>query len=77
MSQRQQLRLVFSQSIRCSSRPLKISALSSRKPSPAPARESVFLLKMRELERLSPENAAALSGIADAIFVQILGAPLE
>lgn len=72
-----QLRLVFRQSIPCSSKPLKISGLSSRKRSPAPRRESVFLRKMRELERLSPESAAALAGIADAIFVQILGAPLE
>lgn len=75
---RQQLRLVFRQSIPCSSKPLKISALSSHRRSRAPKQqESVFLRKMRELERVSPENAAALAGIADAIFAQMFGAPLE
>lgn len=76
MSQRQQLRLVFSQSIRPSSKPLKISGLSSPKQSRAP-KDSPLINKMRELEKLSPADATALEGIADALFVQILGAPLE
>lgn len=34
-------------------------------------------MKMREFERLSPEYADALAGIADRIVAQVLGAPLE
>lgn len=79
MSQRRQLRLVFRQSIPLSSAPLKMSLSTSptRSSRRSESPESTFLLKMRELEKLSPEHAAALGGIADAIFVQILGAPLE
>jgi hypothetical protein len=74
--QRQQLRLVFSQSIQQSSAPLKMSLCSSPKRS-SKRKDSPFVNKMRELERVSPEYADALGGIADAIFVQIFGAPLE
>lgn len=71
-----QLRLVFRQSIQQSSKPLKMSLGSSRKRSSRP-RDSAFVVKMRELEKLSPEHAGALEGIADAIFEELLGAPLE
>ncbi len=74
--QRQQLRLVFSQSIQVSSPPLKMSLSSSPKRSPKP-RDSAFVAKMRELEKVSPEYADVLAGIADGIFGQVLGAPLE
>lgn len=76
MSQRQQLRLVFSQSTQQSSRPLKMSLRSSHKRSLKP-KDSPFVMKMREFERLSPEYADALAGIADRIVAQVLGAPLE
>lgn len=76
MSQRQQLRLVFSQSIPVSSQPLKMSLSSSPRRSRKP-RDSAFVVKMRELEKLSPEYADVLAGIADGIIAQMLGAPLE
>lgn len=76
MTQRQQLRLVFSQSIPASSAPLKMSLRSSRGLSRKPG-DSAFLLKMRELEKASPAYAEALAGIADAILVQMFGATVE
>jgi len=78
MSQRQQLRLVFSNSIRCSSKPLKMSVAGLRTPSRAPKiRATSFVLLMSELENVSPKHADALAGIARSILAEALGAPLE
>ena len=73
MPQRQQLRLVFSQSIP-SSRPLKMSLRSSPKQSPRP-KDTPFVAKMREFERISPEYAEVLAGIADRIVIQMFVPP--
>lgn len=71
-----QLQLVFSQSIRQSSMPLKMSLSSSAKRSPR-RRDSLFIEKMRRLERLSPDYARVVEGIADGVFKHVLGAPIE
>jgi hypothetical protein len=74
MSQCPQLRLVFSQSIPASSKPLKMSLRSSPRRSPKP-KDSPFLAKMREFERISPEYAEVLAGIADRIVIQMFVPP--
>jgi hypothetical protein len=74
MSQRQ-LRLVFSRSMPVSSKPCKMS-LASRSTR-SQQRGSQFLRKMRELERLSPNHARVLEGIAEGVIAQMLGAQLE
>jgi len=73
MSQRQQIRLVFSQSIP-SSTPLKMSLGSSPRRSMKP-KDSPFLAKMREFERISPRYAEVLAGIADRIVIQMFVPP--
>jgi len=77
MSQRQsQLKLVFSQSRRYPAQ-MKMS-LASRSGRPRKKlRDSAFIEKMRTLERLSPEYAGVLEGIADGVFIEIFGAKLE
>jgi hypothetical protein len=73
---RQQLRLVFSRSMRPSSPHLKMSLCSSPKRS-TPRKDSAFIGKMRTLERLSPDYASVLEGLGDTVIAQLLGAPLE
>lgn len=71
-----QLRLAFSQSIPSSSKPLKMPLAHSVKRSRAPE-ESAFLRRMREIERVSPSCASILMEIANGMFSELLGAPLE
>lgn len=73
-----QLQLVFSRSMSCSSKPLRMSLSSSQtRSTKRQLQESPFLAKMRELERLSPGHARALGVMADGIFERLLGAQLK
>lgn len=74
MSQRQQLRLVFSNPT--PTRGLCKMSLTSP-PTRSSKRDSVFVEKVRTLERLSVDHAAIAEGLVDRFIAQILGAPLE
>lgn len=77
MSQRQQLRLVFSSgTMICSKRPTMLRASYSA-PSPSSRRkESSFLKRMRELEKESPTHVPVLERLAEEVLtVARLGMP--
>lgn len=74
MSQRHQLRLVFS-SQTPTKKPCKLS-LASR-PKPSSPLDSALVEKARHLERLSADHAAVVEQIVDGFFVQLLGGKLE